>query len=62
METLQWRLSESILYGITKCTVLSVKNKVKIVAFKCEMADNGMVLKAKMVQLGDNGELAMAVY
>ena len=42
-------------YGIAKSTVSDIKkNKAKILAFKREMADMGMSLKAKTMQLGDN--------
>ena len=42
-------------YGIVKSTVSDIKNnKEKILAFKREMADMGMSLKAKTMQLGDN--------
>ena len=42
-------------YGIAKSTVSDIKiNKAKILAFKREMADMGMNVKAKTVRLGDN--------
>ena len=42
-------------YSIAKSTVSDIKkNKAKILAFKCEMANMGMSLRAKTMRLGDN--------
>ena len=44
-----------VKYGIAKSTVSDIKtNKAKMLAFKREMADMGISLKAETMQLGNN--------